>query len=465
MNNFISAAACAGILLMLCGCSAYDSSYSASVSDTSDLAVSDITDLSSISDSEQISDSLYSFTENYTQDTVLYTDESTVPFSESFFTENSFTQTLPLETAAAAVSTAGSENSESNIAVVHPSPNIYGYTPKFYQLNTDEQTAYDEIVKGMTLLKDEIPLSVNLTEKQFLKVYHAVMTTMEQQFYAPVREYTLVSVESTGFVFSIKPVYGFSAAELEAVSQSVSAKADEIISLISPEMSDVDIVKLFHDTIILNCDYSSESINSGNAYGALTEGKALCEGYSRAMSYLCLKAGIPCEIVTGTADGAAHMWNMVELDGKWYNIDLTWDDPVFNPPVPDYISYSYFNVTDSQIQKTHIPDNSDFTYPVAYSSDADYFVYYNLYIDNAENARDIIYNGISSAVLQQQNFAIFRFSSQQIFDEVTDSLFSNAWDGFFTVIDEYNAQNTTQIDKSCISIKKNTDELILRISL
>lgn len=463
MNKFISAAACAGILLMLGGCSAYDSSYSTSNADTSD-AVSDTADLTSIITSEQISDTLYSFTENYAQDTFFYTEEPAVSFSDIRFTENSYTQTLPPETSNAAVSTAVSENPENNITVIHPSPNIYGYTPKFYQLNSDEQTAYDEIVKGMILLKDEIPLSVNLTEKQFLKVYHAVMTTMEQQFYAPIREYTLVSVESTGFIFSMKPVYGFSADELDSVSKTMSVKADEIMSSISADMSDVDIIKLFHDTIILNCDYSSESINSGNAYGALIEGNALCEGYSRAMSYLCLKAGIPCEIVTGTADGVPHMWNMVELDGKWYNIDLTWDDPVFNPPVSDYISYSFFNVTDSQIQKTHTPDNSDFTYPVAYSTDADYFVYYNLYIDNSENANDIIYNGIASAVSEQQNFAVFRFGSQQIFDEVTDNLFSNAWNGFFAVIDDYNAQNTNQIDKSCISIKKNTDELVIRIS-
>lgn len=52
----------------------------------------------------------------------------------------------------------------------------------------------------------------------------------------------------------------------------------------------------------------------------------VCEGYARAMQLLCNKAGIGCTIATGTGGNVAHMWNQIEIEGKWYNSDTTWND-------------------------------------------------------------------------------------------------------------------------------------------
>ena len=63
-----------------------------------------------------------------------------------------------------------------------------------------------------------------------------------------------------------------------------------------------------------------------------TEGP-VCEGYARAMMILCRQLDIPCVLVQGpaktTSSGTAseHMWNYVLLDGAWYAVDLTWNDP------------------------------------------------------------------------------------------------------------------------------------------
>ncbi len=40
------------------------------------------------------------------------------------------------------------------------------------------------------------------------------------------------------------------------------------------------------------------------------------------------EAGLECRIITGKGNGEDHAWNIVKVNGKWYNIDLTWDDPV-----------------------------------------------------------------------------------------------------------------------------------------
>ena len=68
---------------------------------------------------------------------------------------------------------------------------------------------------------------------------------------------------------------------------------------------------------------------SYSAYGALHDGKAVCQGYSTLFYMMCNEAGIGCRIVTGQANGSNgtedHAWNVVCMGGKWYNVDVTWD--------------------------------------------------------------------------------------------------------------------------------------------
>ena len=103
----------------------------------------------------------------------------------------------------------------------------------------------------------------------------------------------------------------------------------------------------FHDYLCENTVYTAENEMCYTSYGALLNGKAVCEGYSRAMQLLCKQAGINCTLVRGTADGVAHMWNIVELSGEWYQLDVTWDD------MQGAVSYNYFNLTSAEMFKTH----------------------------------------------------------------------------------------------------------------
>ena len=107
--------------------------------------------------------------------------------------------------------------------------------------------------------------------------------------------------------------------------------------------------KAVHDYIVLNCEYGS-SAGSGSAEGVFLYKKAVCNGYANAFK-LCMDVlGIPCITVSGKVDnGASHVWNSVQLDGDWYVVDVTWDDPV--PDKPGEISYQYFNITDAKLRE------------------------------------------------------------------------------------------------------------------
>ncbi len=69
-------------------------------------------------------------------------------------------------------------------------------------------------------------------------------------------------------------------------------------------------------------DYSSQNI-SATAYSALINGKAVSEGYAMAYKALCDELDVECSVVIGKYKGAVHAWNIVELDGYYYHVDIS----------------------------------------------------------------------------------------------------------------------------------------------
>ncbi|MBQ0083243.1 MAG: hypothetical protein KBS52_00545 [Clostridiales bacterium] len=111
----------------------------------------------------------------------------------------------------------------------------------------------------------------------------------------------------------------------------------------------------FHDYLCDSIDYSQSTNFCHTVYGALVEGKSVCEGYSKAMQLLLNFSDINCITVRGEDnDGYSHMWNKLELAGEWYALDVTWDDPINT----DKISYAFFNLTDKQMGETHVTDKN-----------------------------------------------------------------------------------------------------------
>lgn len=92
------------------------------------------------------------------------------------------------------------------------------------------------------------------------------------------------------------------------------------------------------------------------AYGALNNGVAVCEGYACAAKLLLNELGIPCDIQVGTCTGGGgHAWNLVQLDGQWYQMDITWNDGSSDRD-------DYLLVTDDYMRKSRTWDTSE--YPV-----------------------------------------------------------------------------------------------------
>ena len=134
-----------------------------------------------------------------------------------------------------------------------------------------------------------------------------------------------------------------------------------------------------HDYLVEHCRYSYGSDSNDNefrAYGALIEGEAVCNGYAEAMALLLSCAGVENQYVVGTATSGSraaqaaeagesevqekaenHAWNLVKLNGTWYHLDTTWDDPIGDK---DIVSHAYFNMSDELMERDHTWDHEKY---------------------------------------------------------------------------------------------------------
>ena len=130
-------------------------------------------------------------------------------------------------------------------------------------------------------------------------------------------------------------------------------------SLVTPDMSEYDQVKAFHDWLALNVTYdpSGDALPEDDALrsatGALLDRRASSDGFARAFDLLCYFSGIDCLRVTGASGGGFHAWNKVKLGGQWYAVDAALDCAVSSASGNRGVRYDYFLISDGQMARDH----------------------------------------------------------------------------------------------------------------
>ncbi len=151
-------------------------------------------------------------------------------------------------------------------------------------------------------------------------------------------------------------------------------------SIIKPGMTETEKIRTVHNWIVCNTTYNDKYYDRGDSFNhvsnLLNNKTGVCQGYSVTFYIFMKQMGIPCTLVMGKTDKVSHAWNAVKLDGNWYYIDVTWDDPVVNGtsnyPGGDNISYEYLLCTYNHISMTHTEDNYIGTTPLPNGISNDY---------------------------------------------------------------------------------------------
>ena len=234
--------------------------------------------------------------------------------------------------------------------------------------------------------------------------------------------------------------------ELNEAKQKLDEAVNKIIADMPENLTDYQKELYINDTLLNCCEYDSESANDGktrgneqNAYGALVDGKAVCEGYTRAFQLLCSKVGIECIPINGTCESDSsmngnHIWNAVRLGGEWYYVDSTWND--YQPEDSEYMltdieRHLYFNVTTEKITQDHTisplyGDESEVDYYNAYVPECtaetyNYFNYSVPLLSDLDDCSDFLEHMADAAAKGKDTFE-FRIDDSLDYDGTVDSI-------------------------------------------
>ena len=164
---------------------------------------------------------------------------------------------------------------------------------------------------------------------------------------------TIITATSGGKQYSYKVVV-LNKTESERVKQVRKTE-----KLGSKKTNTLSKIRAAHDWMIRNVSYDYDAHIKGKipgvahtSRGSLIRKLCVCDGYAYGFLKLMQSIHVPCKVVRGTANGAHHAWNMVKLNGKWYHVDVTWDDPIIGESNANTIPrYDYFLKSTSYMKK------------------------------------------------------------------------------------------------------------------
>lgn len=334
-------------------------------------------------------------------------------------TETINTQTLSEEELAAAMT---STTAEPNLIITKTNTERYGYST----LTAEEKKLYDDIVSGIEGLKYKICEEDAYSIEEWTKIYGMVYNQEPRLFYMNAK----VKVGKLFYTTKSQDV-------INQMQKDIDAVADKLVSEAAGKSSTFEKLKVFHDYLVLNSSFEfssgSQDYNTSiyNAFGSgAAQGNIQCNGYAKGMQYLCDKAGIVSMVVTGESmEGASHAWNVVDVDGKWYNLDCTWDDPLMDPPNYKNIRYNFFLVPDKWIHEvthTHVNQHklssgkyvTYFTPPACTDTAQNYFIKNGYVYNDFASADAAIKAEIKKAAENKSRSAHIMVGSKDVYDQL-----------------------------------------------
>ncbi|MGL5972831.1 MAG: transglutaminase domain-containing protein [Oscillospiraceae bacterium] len=298
-------------------------------------------------------------------------------------------------------------------------------------LNDEEKNIYDIIYSSIDSMKDEVDIP-KTSYDNVERIYNYYINDSPEHFYIKDIVYRTRGNE----VISIKFNYFYSRQDVDLKKQKISQEVNVVLNGAQSLTTDYEKSKYIHDYVLNKTFYNDDGKNSNYWIdGVFLNGEAVCQGYGKAYQYLANLIGIKSLYVRGYSRDVNHGWNLVELDGKYYYIDPTWndirvEDDQLEKPI-DSIDYSYFHITEKELTKDHIIDyDKNPPLPVVDFSDLNYFVANNSIIYDYNKQKDFMIKEIQDALAKGDKSLVFKFDNADIYNRFSqDSEFlSNIMD-------------------------------------
>ena len=292
----------------------------------------------------------------------------------------------------------------------------FGVNYAYSTLDEETRIVYDEVLDA--ILSHEEEVSVSTVDTKILEnAYKAVCADYGGLFWVSGYVYTQYTRGGKLVGMDFTPKYTMSHEERIGIQEQIDDSVEELLAGISVSNSDYEKAKYVFEILIQNVDYDASMENNQNIISVFLSRATVCQGYACATQYLLNKLGVPSTIVTGTAEGESHAWNLVRLDGNYYYMDTTWGNSRYlddSSQIEKYVNYSYLAVTSEEISRTHVLDSS-FPLPECTSMENNYFVREGKYFTewNPENVGSLF----AQAWSQGGGGKSVKFSSPELYQQ------------------------------------------------
>lgn len=291
----------------------------------------------------------------------------------------------------------------------------------YSHISEEEQLAYRQILGCVEAYEESVTLTTqdkNVMEDAFL----ALMSDRGDLFY--VSGYSYVEyTNADGALLSLefKPTYSMTLEEKNAYEASIQEIVNsEYLSKITDDMTDYEKALTIFETMIEEVSYQEGAEQNQNIISTFLYGQTVCQGYASGYQYLMKQLGIPSFIVTGRASGASHAWNMIYLDGNWYNVDVTWGNASYSldgqetDEKQNYVNYAYFGISNELLNQTHEAE-MNFELPDTPSNEDCYYVHEGLYFTELDTGS---IDQILSQAYSEQSSCSIMLDDEETFQSV-----------------------------------------------
>ena len=242
--------------------------------------------------------------------------------------------------------------------------------PYYYnQMTKIHQAAYRAMKAGLTALEPSFPVPL-LENRELTDIFFKLRLDCPEIFYATGVKYRFYPDGSNAEMI---PAYLFDKGKVKEHQKAMQAR---IVKLARPaqSMTEWEKEKYIHDFICENVHYDKlKKAYSHEIIGPLGQGVGVCEGIAKTVKILCDTLGIWCMIAISDANPEKqikyrHAWNVIRIGGKYYQLDVTFDNSLGDG---GEIRYDYYNLDDERFFRDHEP----VIWKAPVCNDGDHFYY------------------------------------------------------------------------------------------
>jgi hypothetical protein len=273
---------------------------------------------------------------------------------------------------------------------------VYRYHYQF--LNSSQQKSYDLMDKNIRLCKKTFKLPISHAN-EITFIFESFLLDNPDVFYVNSFQYTK---DLNKQIIIMSPDYSFSINEIKQYLKII----DKVLSSFNAykNESDYEKVLIVHDEILKNVVYDDTfSPISHSIIGIINSRSAVCEGIAKYVKLALERLSIKSAVISGHAVNPAfgqgeresHAWNIVEVNGSWYHLDVTFDLTIKH----NMNRYDYFLVSTEEISRDHTTVNK---LPPSSHKLMDYYTTNGLALAKSTNLEQLITRKLKNNELVMQ---------------------------------------------------------------